>query len=129
MGGLSREGQLDPDHLFGETLVRESSSIFSTGGFSPGSSKLPDTVTGRAGKIMIDTGQLILSDGALIVSSTARNQDGGNLTIRATDSVILRGNNPSAKVIYEKESTSRNKYIKIQKHVLGGCFARHGRVA
>ncbi|MGK7901515.1 MAG: filamentous hemagglutinin N-terminal domain-containing protein [Hormoscilla sp.] len=85
--------------------VRESSRIFSTGGASPRNNKLPDTVTGKAGNITIDTEQLILADGAFIESSTSRSQDGANLTIRATDSVILRGNNPSASPFRDTKSS------------------------
>lgn len=85
--------------------VRESSSIFSGGGASPALNKLPDTVTGKAGNITIDTEQLILADGAFIQSSTFRSQDGGNLTIRATDSVILRGNNPFANPFRDTKSS------------------------
>lgn len=85
--------------------ARESSSIFSGGGASPTQNKLPDTVTGKAGNITIETGQLILADGAFILSSTARSQDGANLTIRATDSVILRGNNPSANPFLDTKSS------------------------
>jgi len=96
---------ISSEYILAGIQIRESSNIFSGGGASPSNNKLPDTVTGKAGNITIDTGKLILEDGAFILSSTVRSQDGGNLTIRATDSVILRGNNPSASPFRETKSS------------------------
>ena len=49
--------------------------------------------TGNAGNLTIETGWLILRDGALVSSSTAGEGNGGALTIRATESVELSGVN------------------------------------
>jgi len=79
----------------GNPTVTESSRIDSTAGYQIPFSD-PMTVKGTAGNITISTAQLLLDDGAYINSATFRNQDGSDVTIRATDSVILRGNNPLA---------------------------------
>ena len=48
---------------------------------------------GNAGNIKIETSRLLLENGAQILSATFANGDAGNLTIKATDSVELRGQN------------------------------------
>lgn len=49
---------------------------------------------GNAGDLSIETRRLVLEDGAQISSSTFGNGDGGNLAIRALESVDLRGRTP-----------------------------------
>jgi filamentous hemagglutinin family protein len=50
-------------------------------------------VTGNAGNLTVETGQLTLSDGAAIISSTFGEGNAGALTIRATESIALSGLN------------------------------------
>ncbi|MBW4493176.1 MAG: filamentous hemagglutinin N-terminal domain-containing protein [Oscillatoria princeps RMCB-10] len=47
--------------------------------------------TGSAGSITIETGRLILQDGASISASTSGKGSGGSLTVRASESVELSG--------------------------------------
>jgi filamentous hemagglutinin family protein len=47
---------------------------------------------GSAGNLSIDTGNLIVRDGALISTNPFGPGNGGNLAIKAGDSIILRGN-------------------------------------
>lgn len=49
------------------------------------------TATGDAGSITIDAGELILSDGARVSSSTSGVGEGGGITISATEFVELQG--------------------------------------
>ncbi|NMF63034.1 filamentous hemagglutinin [Brasilonema octagenarum UFV-E1] len=54
------------------------------------------TATGNGGNLTINTGQLIIKDGAQI-ATTAQNQgQGGILTIKASDFILLSGNSPLA---------------------------------
>ncbi len=48
-------------------------------------------VTGNAGNVRIETGRLTVKDGGQIVTTTFGSGKGGNLTVRATDSVELIG--------------------------------------
>ncbi|MBD1937779.1 filamentous hemagglutinin N-terminal domain-containing protein [Microcoleus sp. FACHB-68] len=52
-------------------------------------------VTGDAGNLTVETARLTLLDGAAIGSSTLGQGNGGNLTVRATESVTLSGLNAS----------------------------------
>lgn len=47
--------------------------------------------SGNAGDITIDTGKLIIQDGALVSAQATRSGQGGNLVVRAADSVEVRG--------------------------------------
>ena len=47
--------------------------------------------TGKAGNLLIETGQLVVGDGAQISAGTFGDGDGGNLTVRASDSIELIG--------------------------------------
>jgi len=49
---------------------------------------------GNAGNIAIETGRLQLEDGAAIVSETLSSGNAGNLTVRASGAIELRGNTP-----------------------------------
>ncbi len=50
------------------------------------------TGTGDAGKITINTGKLVVQDGAQIQTLTGGNGNAGDLEVNASDSVILTGN-------------------------------------
>ncbi|MBW4682953.1 MAG: filamentous hemagglutinin N-terminal domain-containing protein [Microcoleus vaginatus WJT46-NPBG5] len=54
----------------------------------------PEAV-GDAGSLTVETAQLTLLDGAAIISSTLGQGNGGNLSVRATESVALSGLNAS----------------------------------
>ncbi|NEO34039.1 MAG: hypothetical protein F6K36_27250 [Symploca sp. SIO3C6] len=54
-------------------------------------SNLNPEATGNAGKLTIETGRLILQDGALISSATGGKGKGGNINIHASESVELIG--------------------------------------
>ncbi|WP_375477686.1 filamentous hemagglutinin N-terminal domain-containing protein [uncultured Nostoc sp.] len=67
-----------------------------------GSRLVSDTQgSGNAGELKIETGQLIVQDGAQVSASTFSQGDGGKLSVTATDSIKLigtsspQGNNPS----------------------------------
>ena len=49
---------------------------------------------GNSGNLTIDTGRLLVRDGAFVASGTRGSGNGGNLTIRATDSVEAIGTSP-----------------------------------
>jgi filamentous hemagglutinin family protein len=51
--------------------------------------------TGNAGNVSITTGRLIVRDGGQVSSSTFGSGNGGNLTVIASDTVEVRGVNPS----------------------------------
>ena len=46
---------------------------------------------GNAGDITLETGKLVLDDGAFISSATQGRGNGGNLTVRALEEVVLKG--------------------------------------
>ncbi len=54
-------------------------------------SEVNESSTGSAGSLTIETGRLILQDGALISASTWGKGSGGSLTVRASESVELSG--------------------------------------
>lgn len=51
--------------------------------------------TGDAGDLTIETDRLAVRDGARVSDGTLGNGDGGKLTVRATESVELRGRSPA----------------------------------
>lgn len=53
------------------------------------------TATGDGGNLLIETGQLSVLEGAEVSASTFSVGDAGNITIRATDSVEIRGDEPT----------------------------------
>lgn len=53
------------------------------------------SATGKGGSLIIEAAQFFTFNGALISSSTRGQSNGGNLTIRATDSIKLSGLDPS----------------------------------
>ncbi|MBD1937778.1 filamentous hemagglutinin N-terminal domain-containing protein [Microcoleus sp. FACHB-68] len=55
------------------------------------------SATENAGTLTVETAQLALLDGAFLSSSTRGQGDGGNLTVRATESVSLSGLNASGR--------------------------------
>ncbi len=50
--------------------------------------------SGSAGDVLIETTELRVTNGGLISSGTSGEGDGGSMTIRASESVILSGNDP-----------------------------------
>ncbi|MDZ8188451.1 MAG: filamentous hemagglutinin N-terminal domain-containing protein [Nostoc sp. ChiSLP02] len=69
-------------------LVKASESVKLLGG----SYLLSDTVaSGNAGEVKIETGQLIVQDGAYISASALSQGNGGKLSVTATDSIKLIG--------------------------------------
>lgn len=80
----------------GDISIRASESVELRGsalqsGTSPGS-------TGTTGKIEIDTGKLVLRDGAIIINATFGDGAGGNVEIKALESVELR-NTPTGALL------------------------------
>ncbi len=65
----------------------------SVDGQSPSSLSTTTLGAGDAGDLKIDTGRLIIQDGAQVTAGTGRNSEGqgGNLTVRATNFVELSG--------------------------------------
>ena len=64
---------------------------------SSGISAQAQNATGDAGNVTINTQQLRVEGGAKISTATFKKGNGGNLTITATDSIILSGTSPDAK--------------------------------
>ncbi len=60
------------------------SAVFPDGTFSP-------SATGRGGNISLTTGELTVSNGGFVSSSTNGNGDAGNLSVFARDSVTISG--------------------------------------
>lgn len=54
-----------------------------------------ETATAKAGDLTVNTGQLIVRDGAQIFAGTLGAGDGGNLTVNATESAEVTGVSPS----------------------------------
>jgi filamentous hemagglutinin family protein len=54
----------------------------------------PATATGDTGNLTINTGRLVIRDGAVISASTFGEGQGGNLTVNASDSIDLAGTTP-----------------------------------
>ncbi len=50
--------------------------------------------TGNAGSVTIETGKLVIRDGALVAAGTLSEGNGGNLTVRASNSVEVSGTSP-----------------------------------
>lgn len=82
----------------GNVLVRASDSVeligtlANDGGIGSGLSTASATnATGSGGNLTIETGQLIVQDGAFITSGTLGAGAGGNLEVEARDSIELRG--------------------------------------
>ncbi|MBW4682597.1 MAG: filamentous hemagglutinin N-terminal domain-containing protein [Microcoleus vaginatus WJT46-NPBG5] len=85
-GGEGRAGNLtvraiDSVEIIGTSADGETNSGFVGGTFG----------TGNAGDVTIETGQLIVRDGARVVVDTYSEGNAGNLTVHATDSVELTG--------------------------------------
>lgn len=77
----------------GNLTVRASESV-EVGGTSVNRSSALGAVTlgaGSAGNITIETGQLIVSDGGIVIADTVGAGNAGNLTVRASESVEMRG--------------------------------------
>jgi len=67
---------------------------------SPGTSLITGTVgAGSGGRILINTKQLTLRDGAIIISPTFSQGVGGNLSVRASESVELIGSGLSTSAL------------------------------
>ncbi|MBD2181409.1 filamentous hemagglutinin N-terminal domain-containing protein [Planktothrix sp. FACHB-1355] len=71
------------------------SGVNSQGVYSFVAAETNPNSTGNAGNITVETGNLILDNGALISSSTFGAGHGGSLTIRASESVELKGVDPN----------------------------------
>ncbi len=73
--------------------------------------------TGKAGNVSITTGQLIVSDGALVSASAFGLGDGGNLTVDASESVQLIGTSADGRVssglFAQTEGTGTARDLKI----------------
>lgn len=81
----------------GNLIIRTSQEVVLKGGNSlfETPSRLRTSVgpqaTGNAGDISIETGNLILEDGAFISSRTSGEGNGGDLTVRASSAIEMRG--------------------------------------
>ncbi|NEO36902.1 MAG: filamentous hemagglutinin N-terminal domain-containing protein [Moorea sp. SIOASIH] len=73
--------------------------------------------TGKAGNVSITTGQLIVSDGAIVSASALGLGEGGNLTVDASESVQLIGTSADGRVpsglFAQNEGTEKGKDVKI----------------
>jgi filamentous hemagglutinin family protein len=56
------------------------------------------TATGSGGNLTVETGKFIVRDGAQVSTSTFGQGQGGNLTVRATDSVEVSGRSSDRKI-------------------------------
>ena len=80
----------------GDLTARASESIVLQG-FDPegeASAILTGTLensTGNAGRLVLETTRLLLDDGAMLSSDTIGAGNGGTLTVRASESIVLRG--------------------------------------
>ncbi|MEC4818307.1 MAG: filamentous hemagglutinin N-terminal domain-containing protein [Scytonema sp. PMC 1069.18] len=88
--GNGRAGDITVNASDSVELISNSSSRSITGLYLRSQS-----VNGDAGNVTINTGKLIVQDGARIDTSTAANGKAGHLTIVASDSVIVSGANPA----------------------------------
>ncbi len=81
----------------GDLTVKASESVeligvTSDGQFSSGLFAQPfETATGNGGNLTVETGRLIIRDGALIAANTLGDGKAGNITVRASESVELIG--------------------------------------
>ena len=80
----------------GNALVRATESIVLRGGDGDGDgsnieSTVDEGVVGNGGSLTVETGRLTLDDGASISTSTFGNGNAGDLVVRATETIVLRG--------------------------------------
>ena len=88
-GGISISGELpidEPEPIFGIGSIHPSGVFTKTAG-----SDLCVGPCGNAGNIAITAGSLILGNGAQIDSGTNNSGRGGNISIRATDTIAMSG--------------------------------------
>ncbi|MBT9315641.1 beta strand repeat-containing protein [Leptothoe spongobia] len=85
--------------------------------FSLLETEVDDDATGHAGNLTIITGTLLVDDGALLVAESESFGDAGDLTIRATEDVIFRGNDVdgfSSQVNTESDASGNGGDLTIQ---------------
>jgi filamentous hemagglutinin family protein len=58
------------------------------------SARVEAGATGNGGKLTVETGQLIVRDGAQIITAAQNTGNGGTLTINASESILLSGTSP-----------------------------------
>ena len=81
----------------GNLAVRASDSVEVSAGLTDGFPRGLVNVSlgaGNSGNLTVETGRLVVRDGAFVASGTRGSGNGGNLTIRATDSVEAIGTSP-----------------------------------
>ncbi|MFB2897264.1 filamentous hemagglutinin N-terminal domain-containing protein, partial [Aerosakkonemataceae cyanobacterium BLCC-F50] len=87
----------------GNLIVKATESVevsgISADGLFSSSLQTFSLVDGKAGNLTIDTGRLILQDGAFISSRTSSKGEGGNLTVRASQEVKVSGTSANGKAI------------------------------
>ncbi|MEQ8962987.1 MAG: hypothetical protein RLP02_34595, partial [Coleofasciculus sp. C2-GNP5-27] len=86
-GGEGDAGQIEIRVMDSLLLDGESSQVFSSGVFST----VESGAKGNSGGVDIETGSLTATNGALIDASTFGEGDAGQVVIRATDSILLDG--------------------------------------
>jgi filamentous hemagglutinin family protein len=71
----------------------------------------PTNSAGNAGDMTIQTGRLIIQDGAFVSTRTSSNGEGGNLTVRASQEVKVSGTSANGKAISLLTSGSMGREI------------------
>ncbi|MEM9925352.1 MAG: filamentous hemagglutinin N-terminal domain-containing protein [Cyanobacteria bacterium P01_D01_bin.50] len=78
--------------LAGNLTVNASESVKLSGGFSGLFAGSQEGGSGSSGNLTIDTGKLLVENGAQVTTSSLNNdEEGGNLTVKASESVELIG--------------------------------------
>lgn len=103
---------------FGQTYIAGAASGELTPS-SPGTSLITGTVrAGSGGEIVINTKQLTLRDGAIIISPTFSQGVGGNLSVRASESVELIGSGLSTSALGNATGAAGDITIDTQRLIL-----------
>jgi large exoprotein involved in heme utilization and adhesion len=74
----------------------------------------PELISGNGGNVTIDTRQLIVKDGGRISASTYGKGDSGDLTINASDSILLSGEGSGLFAQADPKATGKGGVLNIQ---------------
>jgi filamentous hemagglutinin family protein len=74
----------------------------------------PELISGDGGNVTINTGQLIVKDGGRVSASTYGKGDSGDLTINASDSILLQGEGSGLFAQADPKATGKGGVLNIQ---------------
>lgn len=102
-GGKLTVNAADSVEVIGVTPLDQTSSGLYT--------SVDPTGTGNAGDLIVNTGRLIVRDGAQILAGTLGTGDGGDLTVNASESIEVTGVSPIALFPSGLFSSTKDSYV------------------